>query len=140
MTRTKDHERSDDRGSLSLFFVVVAFALFVLIGLVVDGGGTVAALERAQDLAAQAGRQAAEAVNGPTVIRGHGGGIDTARARAAAAQYLAAAGADGQVTVLSATRLEVTTTVRYQPTFLTVLGVGTQIEHGHATVNLQTGT
>ncbi|MGH3974134.1 MAG: hypothetical protein ACRDS9_12545, partial [Pseudonocardiaceae bacterium] len=37
----------DERGSTALFYVVIVFALFATIGLVVDGGGKIRALQQA---------------------------------------------------------------------------------------------
>ena len=54
--------RDDDRGSLSLFVVVVFVALLVTIGLVVDGGGKIRALQRADAVAAQAARAGGQAI------------------------------------------------------------------------------
>jgi hypothetical protein len=137
--RTRARPMQSDRGSLSLFFVVAAIALLVLVGLVVDGGGKLTALERANDFARQAARQGAEAVQAATAIRGGGARIDTGKALTAAQNYLTAAGVQGSAQVTSGTQLEVDTTTSYKPVFMNIVGVGTQTVHGHATVNLQTG-
>ena len=39
--------RDDDRGAIALFVVVFTLALLAAVGLVVDGGGKVRALQRA---------------------------------------------------------------------------------------------
>lgn len=128
-----------DRGSLSLFFVIVAVALFLIVGLVVDGGGKLNALEHARDVAAEAARSGAEAVQADAAIRGQGAAIDPLQAQQAAQAYLSAAGVQGTVKVISGTQLEVDTTTSYTPVFLSMVGIGPQPEHGHAAVNLQTG-
>jgi Flp pilus assembly protein TadG len=131
--------RGDDAGSISLFFVVMTLAFLALIGLVVDGGGRLDAAERADDLAAQAGRQAAQSVRGSSIVGGQDGGIDIAKAQAVAQQVLHSGGGQGQVRIIDPTHLEVNTTVSYAPVVLGIIGIGPQTLHGHAVVNLQTG-
>jgi Flp pilus assembly protein TadG len=126
----------EERGSLSLFFVVAALALLVTVGLVVDGGGKIRALQRADAVAAEAARAGGQAIVESRAVRGQGAVADPVRARAAAEDYLAAAGVAGKVTVLDGTRLRVETSVTYDPVFLDLVGVGTQIATGEAEVRL----
>lgn len=131
--------RRGDRGSVSLFTVVVAVGLLVAVGLVVDGGGKIRSLQRAHAAAAEAARQAGQAIQGAPAIQGQGAQVDTGLARSAAQAYLSAAHVDGTVTVTGGDRLEVTTTTTYAPVFLGLIGVGPMITTGHATVRLARG-
>ncbi|MGH3251917.1 MAG: pilus assembly protein TadG-related protein [Trebonia sp.] len=54
----RDAARRDDRGSVAVFTAVFAFAVLLLIGLLVDGGDALNARERAADVAEQAARAA----------------------------------------------------------------------------------
>jgi Flp pilus assembly protein TadG len=128
--------RDDDRGSLSLFVVVVFVALLVTIGLVVDGGGKIRALQRADAVAAQAARAGGQAIVASTAVRGRGAVTDPAQARIAAQNYLSSADVPGTVTVINGTELRVTTSITYDPVFLSIIGVGTQTSTGEAEVRL----
>ncbi len=128
-----------DRGSISLFFVVTTVGLLIAVGLVVDGSGKVRALQRAHDVAAEAARTGGEAVLAGPAIRGQNVQVDASAARSAAAGYLAAAHVAGTVTITGGTRLEVTATTSYTPTFLSMIGIGTLTTTGHAEVRLVRG-
>jgi predicted transcriptional regulator len=97
-------------------------AFFVIVGLVVDGGGKVRATQEADAIAREAARAAGQELardsqaQGSRVVT-----LNTTAARAAARDYLAAAGATGSVSVQDAT-ITVTATVAYKPVFLTALG------------------
>jgi Flp pilus assembly protein TadG len=87
--RHPGHER--DRGSLTLFAVVLAFGLLAMAGLVIDGGAKLTAQRRANHLAEQAARAGAQALD-PASLRAGRAALDPGPARAAATAYLAAAG------------------------------------------------
>lgn len=89
---------TDEQGSLTAFLAVLAVALFVLVGLVVDGGRAVVAKREAIDVAEQAARVGADqlsvdALRSGTVV------VDPSAATTAVARYLAAAGEQGVATV-----------------------------------------
>lgn len=136
LSRLKSRLRDDDRGSLSLFVVVVFVALLVTIGLVVDGGGKIRALQRADAVAAEAARTGGQAIVASTAVRGRGAVTDPAAARAAAQAYLASADVPGTVTIVGGTQLRVQTSITYQPVFLGMVGVGTLTSTGDAEVRL----
>jgi hypothetical protein len=99
--------RGDD-GQVAAFVVVMAAALVLMIGLVLDGGLTLAARERALGEAQEAARAGAQAVN-LAVYRQDGDLVlNPAQADADARAYLADIGATGTVT---ATAGQVTVTV-----------------------------
>ena len=126
----------DDRGSVSLLFVVVAIGMLVAVGLVVDGGGKIRALQRADAAATEAARQGGQSILAGPAIRGQGAQADVAQAQAAAEDYLAAAGIEGTVTVVGGTRIQVQTTTTYEPVFLSIVGVGTITATGEAEARL----
>ncbi|MDP3893635.1 pilus assembly protein TadG-related protein [Nocardioides sp.] len=131
---------TDERGNISLFVVVIALGLFAMVGLVVDGGGKIRALQRAEAVAAEAARSGGQAIQIPSAVRGEGARINTAAARNAAQQYLNQAGVNGDVTIINGTRLRVTATTSHQPVFLSLLGTGPLTTTGTAEVRLaQTG-
>lgn len=132
----RQHASDGDRGSITLFVVVIALGLFVAVGLVVDGGGKVRALQRADDVAAEAARAGGQAIQAGVAIRGEGAEASADEAQAAARAYLSSAGVAGSVTVTGATRLTVDTSTTYTPVFLDMIGIGTQTTTGHAEVRL----
>jgi hypothetical protein len=124
---------------VSLFFAVAGIGLLVVIGLVVDGGGKIRALQEADAVAAEAARQGGQAIQAGPAIRGEGTVVDTSAAAAAAEAYLAATGVAGEVGVIGGTRLRVTTTTTYSPVFLSAIGAGPMSVTGDAEVLLVRG-
>ena len=113
----------DERGSFSLFAVVIAAAFFGAAGLVIDGGGGIRAASRASDIAEEAARAGAIAGASP----GAGGlvALDEIRARDAAASWLASAGVNPADAEISAGPDVVTVRVhvRRETTLLRLAGV-----------------
>jgi Flp pilus assembly protein TadG len=112
------------RGSVTLFVVFIALALFAGAGLVIDGGAAITAASRASDIAQNAAR--AGIIEGSVPGSDGAIGIEDTRARAAAIDWLArehVIGTDADVTV---TPDLVTVTVRMQqPTaLLRLAGIG----------------
>lgn len=112
-----DHER----GSLTLFAVVLALGLIAMTGLVIDGGSKLVAQRRANHLAEQAARAGAQAVD-LDAVRTNAPALDPAAAHAAAAAYLSTAGHQGRITVGSNT-VEVTIADRQPTAVLGLLGI-----------------
>lgn len=129
----------DDRGSTSLFVITSALALFLMVGLVVDGGGKVRSLQRANAVADQAARAGGQAIVGPQAIKGDGATLDTGAAKGAAQSYLGHAGVSGSVSIVNGTRLRVTATSTYNPVFLSLIGIGAMTSSGSAEVRLVEG-
>jgi Flp pilus assembly protein TadG len=132
-------KHGDDRGSISLFVVVIVLGLMLMIGLVVDGGGKIRAIQRADSVAAEAARSGTQAIQAGTAIRGNGAQPDPAQAQQAAQTYLTAAGVPGTTTV-SGNTLTVTTTITVDTIFLNLVGVNALTGEGHATATLSRGT
>lgn len=110
-----------ERGSVSLFAILATIGAFLILGLVVDGGARIQALQRADGVAREAARQAGEAVQAAPAVRGEAVLADTAAGAAAARRYLAAAGVNGSVSVHGAS-ITVDTHLSYTPVFLSGLG------------------
>lgn len=111
--------RSEQGQSASAFVAVVALALFLVVGLVIDGGAQLTATARADDVAAAAVRVATDASASSQV---DGQGVEAGRR--AAEQYLASEpDVRGNVRVAGDT---VTTTVRVETrtAFLSLIGIG----------------
>lgn len=129
----------DEQGSTTLFFVVIIVAIFLMIGLVVDGGGKIRALQRADSVAGEAARAGGQEIKASDAVQGRGVFVETAAAKRAARAYLAAASVQGDVQVTNGNRLRVTTTTHYSPVFLGLIGVGELTTHGSADVRLVQG-
>ena len=129
-----------DRGSVTLFMVISVVGLLALIGLEVDGGARVRAVQRADTLAAEAARAAGQAIDVPAAIPGGTPVVDPASAQAAARRYLAANDVTGTVAIRDGGRtvaVDVTTTA---PTiFLGIIGISSFTAHGEATATLTHG-
>lgn len=94
-----------DRGSVGLFMAVLATAMLMMAGLVIDGGTALAARQRAADVAQQAARAGADALDYSSLRQGAPAGLraDPAAAVDAAQRMLQAAAATGEVSVAGST-------------------------------------
>ena len=130
--------RHDERGSVSIWAVLVVAAFTLIVGISVDLTGQIAAKQRATDIAAQAGRVAGQQLEPNTIMAGQATArVNLERARTAALAYIASADMTGQVSVQAGgTELLVTTTASYQPVFLTSIGLGPLTVTGTATARL----
>jgi hypothetical protein len=136
---TETSTRSD-AGSVTLFLAITVVGLLVLLGLVVDGGAKIRAVQHADALAADAARAGGQAINVPAAITGATPTVDARAAVAAANASLRRAGVTGTVSVTDAGQsldVEVTTTTR--TIFLGLIGISTMTVHGHAHVTLVRG-
>jgi hypothetical protein len=129
--------RARDEGRIALLVVVLTFAVLAMIGLSVDGGGKLRALQRADRLAVEAARAAGQAIAAPQAIQGGKKVVDPPAAVAAAEGYLAAAGVTGTVTV-SEDRQHVTVsvTITYNTVLLGLIGITTLAATRQATAVL----
>ena len=104
--------------------VVMALAVIATIGLSVDGGGKVRAIERADNIAGEAARAAGQAILTLQAIQGGAKVLDPSAAVAAAQQYLDSAGVSGTVAVSNdRTHVAVAVTIVYHTVFLGLFGV-----------------
>ncbi|OIV35449.1 hypothetical protein BIV57_21525 [Mangrovactinospora gilvigrisea] len=137
--RTLRQHRSD-RGALSVFVALVCVGLLIAIGLIVDLGGRLRAVEQADGYAMEAARAGGEQIDAGQAMSGHGFAVDPVAASTAAKRYLAAAGVRGSVSVNAAGhRITVTTTYSYKTFFLAALGIGSFTVHGEGSAGLLYG-
>jgi Flp pilus assembly protein TadG len=110
--------RRDERGVITIFVVIMTTAMIVVVGLVLDGGYTLAARREALDEADGAARAAAQAIS-PSARDGVVT-LDAARAQTAVDTFLAPTGHTGQATVQGDV---VTVSVSF-PHRMLILGIG----------------
>ncbi|GAB2455492.1 hypothetical protein GCM10027062_39840 [Nocardioides hungaricus] len=114
--------KRDERGSASIWAIlVIAGAFTVLLGLVVDGGRVIDERVAASRAAAQAARAGADALSAASVRNGSDA-VDAEAARARAQSYLRDAGMDGTVSVAGDT-VTVRITADSENQILGVIGV-----------------
>lgn len=128
-------QRHPDHGAVSVFLVMATTIVVMFIGVAVDLSGKLHALQRAQDVARQAARTAAQAAAGPTAVKGMAPSVDTARAVQAGQAYLGAAGVPGSVTI-SGDAVTVTAVATYDPVILSIAGLGSRTVTGQSTAQL----
>lgn len=122
------HPSSRDRGaSLTAFGAVVLAALFLVTGLVVDGGAQVNAARQAEVVAAQAARAGRNAALSVELSGGDG----SAAAVIAARKVLAANGMDGEVSAAGG-QVTVSTRTQARTVFLSLIGINTLPATGEA--------
>lgn len=140
MTAFRPRRLAGEDGSITLFFCVAVVGLMVMVGLVVDGGAKVRALQRADRLAAEAGRAGGQAIDVPAAIAGDAPTLNKQAAVYATQAYLRANSVPGTVSVTDAGRalvVDVTTTT--ETVFLGLIGINTLTVHGSAKVVLVRG-
>jgi hypothetical protein len=129
-----------DEGSVTLFCCIASAGLLVLLGLVVDGGAKVRAIERADRLAAEAGRAGGQSIDIPAAITGTSPVVDAEGAVRSAQTYLQEQGATGTVRVVDGGRALVVDVTTTGPTvFLGIIGINSISAHGSAKVTLVRG-
>ena len=126
----------DERGSISVWFATASFAMIILVGMAVDLGGKVHTQQKARSAAAQAARTGAQEVQGSTAVRGEDLRVDINAAKAAAMDYLHAAGLEGNARVVDGDTLIVTTTDTYTSKFLGIIGLDNMQVTGEASARL----
>lgn len=126
-----------DTGTLSAFMAIVTVALLVSAGLVLDGGRLLAARRRAADLAGNAARAGAQALD-EDALRSGRAVIDPVAGRDAVAAHLAgtAAGWDARV---AGDTIAVDVDVRTGMLLLGIVGVGDQTVTATRRVRAATG-
>lgn len=120
-----------ERGSLSMAAAILVVGLVVMIGLVYDGNGKVAAARDASGAAVAAARAGGDASTANVAA----GGSPGQAAAAAARRSLAAQGVSGTVSVSGRT-LTVRTTETYSTAFLQIIGIGQLQGRGQATARI----
>ncbi|MER7690497.1 MULTISPECIES: pilus assembly protein TadG-related protein [unclassified Streptomyces] len=130
----------DDRGSLSLWWILMVIPLLIMLGITYDLGGKLRDIEHADAIAAEAARAGAQAIDPAQAVPGDAVVLDPAKAAAEARRYLTAAGVDGTVTVDgNGTTITVDVTTRRPTVFLQVIGQPSLDVEGHASAELLHG-
>ena len=129
--RLRDRAMAADSGQITAFVVVMATALVLLAGLVLDGGLTLAARERALGLAQEAARAGAQGVNLDIYRQSEDLVLSPALATADARQYLASTGSQGTVQVTGNT-VTVTVTITQPMQILDAAGLSAITVHASA--------
>lgn len=97
------NRRHGERGAVSMFIAVLGVAFVMVAGLAIDGGRKLGALSDARDLADNAARAGAQAVDADTYRATGVVVLDPGAATQAASDYLAATGHTGTITVTANT-------------------------------------
>ncbi|MFE4413228.1 TadE/TadG family type IV pilus assembly protein [Streptomyces sp. NPDC056821] len=133
-------KRLDDRGGVTVFVAVCVMALIGIIGVAVDGGSKMRAVERADYIAGEAARAGGQAIDPAEAINGTAIVVDPQDAQAAAQAYLRSAGATGTVSVSGDGKtLNVTVTGTYDTKFLSVVGISSLPVSGQGKATLLHG-
>ncbi|MFC5910135.1 hypothetical protein [Streptacidiphilus monticola] len=115
-----------DEGALSLFVAVCALTLLALSGLVLDGGGRLLAIERADAVAQEAARAGGQQIDRGRLLAGQGYVLDHGAATSAVHTYLDLVGNTQDVTTeVTDTTVSVHLTSTYHTLLLGLIGIGT---------------
>jgi hypothetical protein len=129
-----------EAGSVTLFFVVAALALFAMVGLVVDGGTKIRAAQQADGLAEEAARAGGQQIAVPAAVRGNRITADPRAAVAAAEKYLQDNDIAGSARLADGGQIVVVAVSVTRPTvFLGLLGVDSMTVQGRAQARLERG-
>lgn len=136
--RSRRRDRSEaERGSITVFAVMMTTVFVAVAGLLVDGGlalaGKAAAITDAQDAA-----RTAETAIDTSGLRHGTVTLNTANALTAAHTYLTAAGDTGTVQI-HGTEVHIVARRTVHTQILRLLGITTLTETGTATADLETG-
>lgn len=129
--------RDRERGSMTPGVVVLSTGILLIIGLVVDGGRGLNAIDQAGDIAAQAAHAAGQELDLDGLSQGSVS-LDSAQAVNVAQNIIAAGGATGTVNVIG-DRIVIETTVTKPATFLNLIGITQVHGSGSAEVRLALG-
>jgi Flp pilus assembly protein TadG len=123
----RDRLRDERGAAVTVWTILIATALTMIVGLAVDLSGRVNAQRLAGDVAAQAARTAGQQLDAD-VYTSTGGDVEVAaaRAKAAAIAYAKASAMTATARIESGTDLVVEVSADYEPVFLSAIGIGTQ--------------
>lgn len=135
--RLRCQPSEQDRGSVTLYFLVFGVMMIGMLALLVDGGRLLNASGNAEDLANEAARAAGQQIKAPEAIAGEATEVDPAAAEQAAQEFLRQAGATGSVQVApDGQTITVTVHDVYHPILLGGLGYGDFEVTGHGSAEL----
>lgn len=107
-----------EQGAVSTFVAVIALALLMAAGLAIDGGRKVNALREASDIADNAARAGAQAVDFNTLRNTGEVRLDLDKAEQEARDYLASLGHTAQSVTVSGDTINVTIDLTVDPVLL----------------------
>ncbi|ROR37488.1 TadE/TadG family type IV pilus assembly protein [Kitasatospora cineracea] len=131
-----------DRGSISVMVAITAVSLVAVVGLVLDFGGQLRAVERTDALAQEAARVAGQQLDIARLRAGDGYQVDAEQARSAARAYLAGQGVSGDVSFPEypdLSEVSVTVTSTYPTALLGLVGITSLSVQGHGKATLLHG-
>lgn len=132
--------RFDDRGGVTVFVAVCVIAMIGIIGVAIDGGSKMRAVQRADFIAGEAARAGGQAIDPAQAISGEAVVVDPQDAAAAARSYLSSVGATGTVSVSADGKtLTVSVNGAYDTKFLSVVGIGSLAVTGQGKATLLYG-
>lgn len=120
---------------MSAWVAVTTLAMLLFVGLGVDFGGQLHAIQNSRAVAAEAARIGGQQLDAPQAVRGQGAVASPQAARSAAQTYIEGAGLTGSVSVVEG-RIVVTTSATYRTKILSLVGIGTLPANGHASARI----
>jgi hypothetical protein len=140
MSRRVTRPAAADRGSLTLYAVIAAFAALALFAFVTDAGVKLQAGQTARAVAEEAARAGAAQLSRPAAYaRGGQFIVDPRQAVAAAQAFLSQSGHTGSVTVAGNRAIQVTVTVTEPAPFTALIGISQMTATATATATLVQG-
>ena len=128
--------RAREGGSVSLWAVLVAVTLIIMVGVAVDFGGQALAEQRARAVAGEAARAGGQEIELDAAARGADVRINAEAAAAAARDYLTRNGLSGSARPIGMDSVEVVVSDRYPTQFLSVIGIGSLPVTGKASATI----
>ncbi|GAA2748201.1 hypothetical protein GCM10010440_47420 [Kitasatospora cinereorecta] len=131
--------RGPDDGAISVLVAITAAALVVLVGVVLDFGGRLRAIEQADARAQEAARVAGQQLDEKALRDGQGYRLRQDVAEQAAAAYLGRYGLTGAVSFPDPRTVTVTVDTQYRTALLGAVHLTTLPVHGHGKAALVHG-
>ncbi|MFG2818217.1 hypothetical protein ACGFX4_02215 [Kitasatospora sp. NPDC048365] len=128
-----------DKGAISVLVAISAASLVVLVGVVLDFGGRLRAIENADARAQEAARFAGQQLDEKALRDGLGYRLVQSTARDAALTYLQRLGLRGNVNFPDPQTITVTVDTEYRTALLGAVRINTLSVHGHGKATLLHG-
>jgi Putative Flp pilus-assembly TadE/G-like len=128
-----------ERGSITLMLAAMFLGLLALFGIVIDGGTELDAAQTADAVAQEAARAGAGMVSKSTAYSAGRFQVDPQQAMVAARAFLKGGGWTGTVGPAGAGSIRVSVTITEPTKVLSIVGIDSVTETGHAVASLQAG-